>query len=112
MATSAGYPVDTVANLELNTLFDGLFHTSTYLMTAVGLALLWSGTRLPRVRWSTMLLIGGLLVGWGTFNVVEGIASTITSSVSTTSKKAPPTSWLGTSGSSPGARRCSRAGLR
>jgi len=73
MATSAGYPADTVANLELNTLLDGLFHTSTYLMTAAGLALLWSATRLPQVRWSTMLLIGGLLVGWGTFNVAEGI---------------------------------------
>ncbi len=42
-------------------------------MTAAGLALLWSATRLPQVRWSTMLLIGGLLVGWGTFNVAEGI---------------------------------------
>jgi uncharacterized membrane protein len=73
MATSAGYPADTVANLELNTLLDGLFHTSTYIMIGVGLGLLWSATRLPHVRWSTMLLIGGLLVGWGTFNVVEGI---------------------------------------
>lgn len=73
IATSAGYPADTLANLELNTLLDGLFHTSTYIMTAAGLALLWSGTRLPHVRWSTMLLTGGLLVGWGTFNVVEGI---------------------------------------
>ena len=42
-------------------------------MTAVGLGLLWSATRLPHVRWSTSLLVGGLLVGWGTFNVVEGI---------------------------------------
>jgi uncharacterized membrane protein len=73
MLTSAGYPADTVGNLELNTLLDGLFHTSTYVMTAVGLGLLWNATRLPHVRWSTMLLIGGLLVGWGTFNVVEGI---------------------------------------
>jgi uncharacterized membrane protein len=73
MLTSAGYPANTVGNLELNTVWDGLFHTSTYISTAVGLALLWSATRLPYVRWSTMLLIGGLLVGWGTFNVVEGI---------------------------------------
>lgn len=73
MLTSAGYPANTVGNLELNTVWDGLFHTSTYISTAVGLALLWSATRLPHVRWSTMLLIGGLLVGWGTFNVVEGI---------------------------------------
>ncbi len=73
MVTSAGYPANTVENLELNTLLDGLFHASTYVMTAVGLGLLWSAARLPHVRWSTRLLIGGLLVGWGTFNVVEGI---------------------------------------
>jgi uncharacterized membrane protein len=73
MVTSAGYPANTVGNLELNALLDGLFHTSTYVMTAVGLGLLWSATRLPHVRWSTSLLVGGLLVGWGTFNVVEGI---------------------------------------
>ena len=59
MVTSAGYPADTVENLELNTLLDGLFHTSTYIMTGVGLGLLWSATRLPHVRWSTTLLIGG-----------------------------------------------------
>ncbi len=63
MLTSAGYPADTVGNLELNTLLDGLFHTSTYVMTAVGLGLLWNATQLPHARWSTMLLIGGFLVG-------------------------------------------------
>lgn len=71
---SAGYPVNTVENLELNTLLDGFFHTSTYVMTAVGIGILWSATQLPHLRWwSTVLLIGGLLAGWGTFNVVEGI---------------------------------------
>ncbi len=74
IVTSAGYPANTVENLELNTLLDGLFHTSTYVMTAVGIGLLWSATQLPHLRWwSTVLLIGGLLAGWGTFNVVEGI---------------------------------------
>jgi uncharacterized membrane protein len=68
MVTSAGYPANTVGNLEFNTLLDGPFYTSTYMMTAVGLGLLWSATRLPHVRWST-----SLLVGWGTFNVIEGI---------------------------------------
>ncbi len=73
MVTSARYPANTVGNLELNILLDGLFYTSTYVMTAVGLGLLWGATRLPDVRWSTGLLVGGLLVGWGTFNVVEGL---------------------------------------
>jgi uncharacterized membrane protein len=63
MVTSAGYPANTVANLEFNTLLDGHFRTSTYVMTAVGLGLLWNANRLPHVRWSTSLLEGGLLVG-------------------------------------------------
>lgn len=29
MLSSAGYPPDTLANLEANTFFDGLFHAST-----------------------------------------------------------------------------------
>lgn len=29
MATSAGYPADSLENLKLNTLLDGLFHAST-----------------------------------------------------------------------------------
>ncbi len=73
MLTSAGYPDTSVANLRLNTLADGLFHASTYALTAAGLAMLWSGIRSSQLRYSTELLIGGLLTGWGTFNIVEGI---------------------------------------
>ncbi len=73
LLTSAGYPDTTVANLKLNTLADGLFHASTYVLTAAGLMSLWSGIRSSQLRYSTELLIGGLLTGWGTFNIVEGI---------------------------------------
>ena len=31
MLTSAGYPPDSVQNLQVNTRWDGLFHLSTYL---------------------------------------------------------------------------------
>ena len=34
MLTSAGYPPDSVANLEVNTFWDGLFHASTYVFVA------------------------------------------------------------------------------
>jgi uncharacterized membrane protein len=34
MLTSAGYPANTVGNLELNTVWDGLFHTLTYMILA------------------------------------------------------------------------------
>ena len=73
MLTSAGYPPDSVRNLEVNTLWDGLFHATTYLVTAIGLGLLWRVARQPHVAWSGKLLAGTLLAGWGGFNVVEGL---------------------------------------
>ena len=35
------YPASSVAGLEVNTLWDGLFHATTWMFVAVGLALLW-----------------------------------------------------------------------
>lgn len=73
MLTSHGdYPATTVAGLEVNTLWDGLFHATTYIAVAVGFALLWRASRLPHSPWSTKLLSGLLLMGWSTFNLIEG----------------------------------------
>ena len=41
MATSAGYPADSLPNLQLNTLLDGLFHVATYIFVGLGLVILW-----------------------------------------------------------------------
>jgi uncharacterized membrane protein len=73
MLTSAGYPPDSVANLKVNTVADGLFHASTYAFVAAGLALLWRSARLTHLRWSGKLLAGSMLMGFGLFNLVEGI---------------------------------------
>jgi uncharacterized membrane protein len=73
MLTSAGYPATTVAGLEINTLADGLFHLGTYLLTAAGLVCLWRAGQLEDVPWSPRILVGSLLAGAGTFNLVEGI---------------------------------------
>ena len=73
MLTSEGsYPATTVAGLETNTLWDGLFHAATWVATAAGLWLLWRATRGPHTPLSTALLVGLLLMGWGSFNLVEG----------------------------------------
>jgi uncharacterized membrane protein len=69
---SVPYPPDTVPNLQLNTLLDGLFHAFTWLMTAVGLALLWRASQRPGALWSTRAFVGSLAIGWGVFNLVEG----------------------------------------
>jgi len=73
MLTSAGYPATDVHNLEINTLWDGMFHTGTYMCVALGLALLWRAARTPHVLWSGKMLAGTLLMGFGIFNLVEGV---------------------------------------
>ena len=68
------YPADTVHGLQVNTLWDGLFHTVTWLAVLVGLGLLYSRIGRRRVRvWSSRALWGWMLVGWGLFNLVEGV---------------------------------------
>ena len=74
MLTSHGdYPATTVAGLEVNTLWDGIFHAGTWVATAAGLWLLWRAGRRADVPWSGRLLLGLLALGWGVFNLGEGI---------------------------------------
>jgi uncharacterized membrane protein len=70
---SSWYPDDTIENLRLNTLWDGIFHSATYLFVGGGLYLLWRTAHLRHLYWSGKLMWGALLAGWGIFNVVEGI---------------------------------------
>jgi uncharacterized membrane protein len=69
------YPPDSVANLQLNTTLDGLFHAFTWVVTLAGVGLMWRAAGSTRTRPSTGTLVGGLLVGWGLFNVVEGLVN-------------------------------------
>ena len=67
------WPTNTLAGLEANTLADGLFHAATYVFTVIGLWLLWGVLNDTSMRWSNKTFIGLLLLGWGLFNVVEGL---------------------------------------
>lgn len=73
MLTSAGYPPNSVHNLQVNTLWDGLFHSTTYIFVGLGLWTLWRTARRRHLRWSGKLLAATLLIGFGLFNLVEGI---------------------------------------
>jgi uncharacterized membrane protein len=74
MLTSEGsYPGTTVAGLETNTLWDGLFHAATWVAVAAGVYLLWRRTTDWRWAISGKTLLGWMLVGWGLFNLVEGV---------------------------------------
>lgn len=72
---SSRVPADTVPGLELNTLMDGAFHAATWILTVVGIWLLvraWdTGGSGDRGR----LVVGGLVAGWGTFNLGEGLVN-------------------------------------
>jgi uncharacterized membrane protein len=67
------FPPDSVQNLQTNTLGDGLFHAFAWMMAAVGLGLLWRASGRPDVLWSGRVLLGAVAIGWGLFNLVEGI---------------------------------------
>ena len=72
MLSSVRPPTDLVA-MKYNMVWDGLFHAFTWLMTAAGVARLWAAGARPDVPWSTKTFVGGLAVGWGLFNFVEGL---------------------------------------
>jgi uncharacterized membrane protein len=70
----AGVDAETVIrNMQVNMFWDGLFHAFTWLTTAAGLALLWRAGQRPDVPWSTRTFVGSLPLGWGLFNLVEGV---------------------------------------
>ncbi|MGE3772302.1 MAG: DUF2243 domain-containing protein [Gammaproteobacteria bacterium] len=94
MLSSAGYPPNTVRNLEINVLWDGLFHLSTYAFTASGLLILWRYSRKNHVRWSGKLLPGGMLIGFGAFNLVEGLIDHHLLGIHHVNEKAPRAEWI------------------
>jgi uncharacterized membrane protein len=68
------YSPHTVSGLQMNTVWDGIFHTVCWLSVLTGLGLLYSRVTQSRRRvWTSRVLWGWILVGWGLFNLVEGI---------------------------------------
>jgi uncharacterized membrane protein len=70
---SARVPPTTLEAVRANMQWDGFFHAGVWLVTLGGLYLLLrharEGARLP----STQGFSGQLLLGWGIFNLVEGV---------------------------------------
>lgn len=69
------HPTTTVAGLEASTLADGFFHVIAWLFVVVATVVNvqhWRGRR-PAPPWR--MTVAGLLVGWGGFNLVEGLVN-------------------------------------
>ncbi|MFF0767004.1 DUF2243 domain-containing protein [Streptomyces sp. NPDC003737] len=68
------YNPHTVSGLEMNTVWDGIFHAVCWIAVLLGMAILYGRvTHNRRAVWASRVLWGWMLVGWGLFNLVEGI---------------------------------------
>ena len=70
---SARVATDTLIGAKVNMVWDGFFHAGVWIATAIGIALLWRAARRGDAMLSTKALFGSVLLGWGLFNVVEGM---------------------------------------
>lgn len=70
---SAQYFPDTLANEQINMFWDGIFHAFTWLVTAAGLWKLWRVAQRGESPLQTNVFLGSMLLGWGLFNLIEGI---------------------------------------
>lgn len=70
---SSVVPPTTMEAMKQNMAWDGWFHLATWIITFVGVWMLWShasgGRRLPSRR----AFLGQMLLGWGVFNLAEGV---------------------------------------
>jgi uncharacterized membrane protein len=70
---SARLPPHTMEAMRTNMTWDGLFHAATWLVTLAGLFLLYGAGKRPGSLPSTAAFVGQLVLGWGLFNLVEGV---------------------------------------
>ena len=91
---SSWYPPTTIENLRLNTLWDGIFHSATYLFVLAGLFLLWRSSRRRHLLWSSRLLAGSMLIGFGAFNTIEGIVNHHVLGLHHVNETVPRSEWI------------------
>jgi uncharacterized membrane protein len=69
---SAKIPPNDLVSAKINMYWDGLFHAAVWVLTVMGLFLLWRAGQRRDVPWSGRTFLGALGIGWGLFNVIEG----------------------------------------
>lgn len=62
-----------LGGLQYNVALDGVFHALTYTLTVLGVVLLLRAWRRPEVPASGRTLLGSVVLGWGLFNLLEGL---------------------------------------
>ena len=67
------YPPDTMENMRVNMVWDGVFHAAVWWATLGGVLLLHGAARRREPIPSRRSFAGALILGWGLFNLVEGV---------------------------------------
>lgn len=70
---SARIPNTDYVGAKVNMVWDGVFHAGVWSVAAIGIILLWRAGRRQDADLSGRLLAGASLMGWGLFNLVEGL---------------------------------------
>lgn len=70
---SSVVPPTTMGGMRQNMVWDGEFHAAVWGITLVGIYMLLADARRGALLPSPRAFTGQLLLGWGIFNVVEGI---------------------------------------
>jgi len=70
---SARVPPTTMETLKQNMVWDGFFHAAVWVVTLTGVYMLLSDARHGRALPTPRALTGQLILGWGLFNLVEGV---------------------------------------
>jgi uncharacterized membrane protein len=72
---SSAVPPDTMDAMVVNMRADGWFDLAVWIAAALGVVFLFSAFRAPGRMPSGRSFIGYILVGWGAFNLVEGMVN-------------------------------------
>jgi len=64
---------NTFETKSINMFWDGIFEAITWIFTFIGILLLWQSRRRTDLHLSNSLFTGGLIGGWGIFNLMDSI---------------------------------------
>ncbi|MCR6654601.1 MAG: DUF2243 domain-containing protein [Opitutus sp.] len=73
ICTTATCAPESIATLQRQNTQDGFFHAATWLLTVLGVVLLWRARDTPPGSTGGRVVFGGAVAGWGVFNFVEGL---------------------------------------
>lgn len=66
-------PPENLEAKNINMFWDGIFHAVTWSITLLGILLMWKTMQRKDLYFSNKVFYGGLIAGWGAFNLVDSI---------------------------------------